>query len=175
MCLQSAGRSAGRRGADWSRIMSADAAACWLEWWERLDHMVFITHQVVLNLFTLLWQVPKVGCWHGISRLLFPFHSAGQKQFSGAAQILEVRMELSLQWKEHGFGRVKHQYTTDGKDIRENVERKICWSLPLKITWRFMALILDGDIIKSHWKKKKGLVGGKKEGIGRQKERVTRW
>lgn len=38
-----------------------------------------------------------------------------------------------------------------------------------------MALILDGDIIKSHWKKKKGLVGGKKEGIGRQKERVTRW
>jgi len=35
-------------------------------------------------------------CSRGISRLLFPFHSAGQKQFSGAARILEVGMELFL-------------------------------------------------------------------------------
>lgn len=75
-------------------------------------------------------------CWHGISRLLFPFHSAGQKQFSGAARILEVGMELFLyNGKNMDLEEWSIKYTTDGKDTRESVERKICWSLPLKITW----------------------------------------
>lgn len=172
MCLQSAGRSAGRRSADWSRIMSADAAACWLEWWKGGPHGFHHPPGcLICPRYCGKFQewgagTELAGCY---------FHSILlAKAILRGSQILGGNADFSLQWKEHGFGKLKHQYTTDGKDVRKCGKEDLLIS-PMKITWRFMALILDGDIIKSHWKKRRDWVGGKKEGIGRQKERVKRW
>lgn len=80
--------------------------------------MVFITHQVVLN--CLLWQFRKSGCRHGISRLLFHSILLAKSNFRGSPDSRGGNGASCNGKKNMDLEGVKHQYTTDGKDVREN-------------------------------------------------------